>query len=310
MSADAPPAVRVDGLVKAYDGRPAVDRLDFEAALGAVTAVLGPNGAGKTTTIEICEGLRRPDSGEVRVLGRAPSDPALRSRVGVMLQEGGVYGSVTSREALTHAAALYESPHAPDLLIEVLGLADVARLPSRRLSGGQRQRLSLALAIVGRPELVFLDEPTAGLDPHARRQVWDLVAGLREAGVGVVLTTHHLEEAEHLADHVVIVDRGRAIASGHPRDLVSTATGDSRLVFAAPAGLDLAGLARRLPPGSAARETSEGHYEVRTPGLTDALTLLSAWFAESGVTPTSISSSQRSLEDVFLELTSDGEARS
>lgn len=307
MPVDAVPALRVEGLVKAYGGRLVVDRLDLEAARGAVTAVLGPNGAGKTTTIEICEGLRRADAGHIRVLGRPPDDPALRSRVGVMLQEGGIYGSITCREALTHAASLYRSPHAPDQLIDTLGLTDVAGVVSRRLSGGQRQRLSLALALVGRPELVFLDEPTAGLDPHARRQVWDLVEGLREKGVGVVLTTHYLDEAEHLADHVVIIDRGHVIVSGHPRDLAATTTGGSRLVFTAPPGLDLTGLASRLPDGASTKETSEGRYEVRTAGLADALVLVSAWFSESGVTPTSIASDQRSLEDVFLELTSESE---
>jgi ABC-2 type transport system ATP-binding protein len=305
VSADAAPAVRVERLVKAYDGRVVVDHLDLQAPSGAVTAVLGPNGAGKTTTIEICEGLRRPDSGLVEVLGLSPTHPDLRSRVGVMLQEGGVYGSVSSREALSHAASLYSSPQPPDLLIETLGLADVATVPSRRLSGGQRQRLGLALAIVGRPELVFLDEPTAGLDPHVRRQVWDLVVDLRAAGVCVVLTTHYLEEAEHLADQVVIVDGGRVIAAGHPRDLVSNGGADARLVFTASPGLELAGLIRRLPDGSSARETGRGSYEVRTPGLGDAVALVSTWFTECGVTPTSISSAHRSLEDVFLELTSE-----
>lgn len=308
MPHDAASALRVEGLVKAYGDRRAVDRLDLHAPVGAVTAVLGPNGAGKTTTIEICEGLRRADAGEVRVLGRPPADPSLRSRVGVMLQEGGIYGSVTGREALTHAAALYRCPHPPDDLIDLLGLTAVAGVASRRLSGGQRQRLSLALALVGRPELVFLDEPTAGLDPHARRQVWELIGGLREKGVAAVLTTHYLEEAEHLADHVVIIDRGRVLVAGHPRELAATASGASRLVFTAAPGLDLAGLVGRLPDGSSARETTDGRYEVRTPGLADALTLVSAWFSESGVAPTSIASDQRSLEDVFLELTSDGEA--
>jgi ABC-2 type transport system ATP-binding protein len=297
-------AVEVKGLVKRYEGRAVVDQLDLGAARAAVTAVLGPNGAGKTTTIEICEGLRRPDAGTVRVLGLSPSDHQLKSRVGVMLQEGGIYGTVTATEALNHAAALYRSPHRPSDLIAALALEDVSATPSRRLSGGQRQRLSLALAIVGRPELVFLDEPTAGLDPHSRRAVWDLIASLRTAGVSVVLTTHYLEEAEHLADRVVIVDHGRAIAAGHPSELVAHPR-LSRLHFTTSPALDVARLLARLPDGSTATEISPGSYEVVTQGLADALTPITAWFAELGVSPTSINSERRTLEDVFLELTSE-----
>ena len=298
------PAVEVKGLVKRYAGRAVVDQLDLVAPRAAVTAVLGPNGAGKTTTIEICEGLRRPDAGTVRVLGLSPSDHQLKSRVGVMLQEGRHLRHRDRTEALEHAAALYRSPHRPSDLIAALALEDVASTPSRRLSGGQRQRLSLALAIVGRPELVFLDEPTAGLDPHSRRAVWDLIDSLRTAGVSVVLTTHYLEEAEHLADRVVIVDHGRAIAAGHPSELVANPR-LSRLHFTASPALDVASLLARLPDGSTAAEISPGSYEVVTQGLADALTPITAWFAELGVSPTSINSERRTLEDVFLELTSE-----
>ncbi|HEX5017370.1 MAG TPA: ABC transporter ATP-binding protein [Actinomycetes bacterium] len=308
-SAGAEPlAVQVDGLVKRYGERAAVDHLDLTARMGAVTAVLGPNGAGKTTTVEVCEGLRRADAGTVRVLGLPADNPELRFRVGVMLQDGGVYGTVNPREALNHAAALYRWPQSPTALLETFGLDDVASTPSRRLSGGQRQRLGLALAIVGRPEVVFLDEPTSGLDPHSRRSVWDLITALRDAGVGVILTTHYLEEAEHLADHVVIVDQGRAIAAGPPAELVAGAqptsrSARSRLQFTAVPALDVADLAERLPEGSGVRETSPGAYEVVTPGLADALTMVTAWFTARGVTPTSIHSERRTLEDVFLELT-------
>jgi ABC-2 type transport system ATP-binding protein len=290
-----------------------VEGLDLVAQMGQVTAVLGPNGAGKTTTVEICEGLRTPDSGLVRVLGRSPVDPWLRSRVGVMLQEGGVYGTVSAREALRHAAALYRTPHDPESLTAALGLSDVATVPSRRLSGGQRQRLCLALAIVGRPLVVFLDEPTAGLDPHSRRTVWDLIRALRQAGVGVILTTHYLDEAEQLADHVVIVDNGHTIAAGPSSDLIATTptggtSGGSRLHFTAGAALDLSELISALPAGSTAQEISPGTYEVCTPGLTDALSGVSAWSTTTGVTLTSISSDRRTLEDVFLELTAEDRA--
>jgi ABC-2 type transport system ATP-binding protein len=217
------PAVEVRGLVKAYGDRLAVDGLDLTAPMGAVTALLGPNGAGKTTTIEICEGFRRPGGGTVRVLGLDPlrDGPTLRPRVGVMLQSGGVYPGARAGEMLRLLASYAAHPLDPDALMNRLGLQDVARTTYRRLSGGEQQRLSLAMALVGRPELVFLDEPTAGLDPHARHATWALIEELRGVGVTVVLTTHYLEEAERLADHVVIVDHGRVVASGAPREIAT-----------------------------------------------------------------------------------------
>jgi ABC-2 type transport system ATP-binding protein len=220
------PAVATRGLLKRYRGRAVVDQLDLTMPAGRVTALLGPNGAGKSTTIEICCGLRRADAGEVRVLGLDPVRDAatLRPRLGVMLQEGGVYSGANAREMVHHVAALHANPLDPDALISRLGLADTGRTTYRRLSGGQKQLLALGLAIVGRPELVFLDEPTAGLDPHARHATWSLISELREAGVTVVLATHLMDEAERLADQVVIVDRGRCVAAGSPTEL----TGGSR----------------------------------------------------------------------------------
>ncbi len=297
-------ALRVDGLVKRYGDRTVVDRLNLTAERAAVTTVLGPNGAGKTTTLEICEGLRRPDAGTVRVLGRAPGDPALRSLVGVMLQDGGVYGAVTAREAITHATSLYAAPHPVDALLSTLGLDEVANTPSRRLSGGQRQRLGVALAIAGRPELVFLDEPTAGLDPQSRLAVWELIGALRSAGVAVVITTHYLEEAEQLADHVVIVDRGRTVAAGRPADLVASPGG--RLRLSASPGLQLGALVAALPDGAAASENAPGEYLITLPRadvLGQALAIVSSWCAEHDVTVTAVASEERSLEDVFLDLT-------
>jgi len=201
------PAVEVTGLVKRYGATTAADALDLTVARGTVTAVLGPNGAGKTTTVEICEGYRRPDSGTVRVLGLDPiaDAAALRPRIGVMLQSGGIYPGARAEEILRHTAKLHAHPVEADLLIERLGLGSCGRTPYRRLSGGQQQRLSLAMAVIGRPELVFLDEPTAGLDPQARRATWELVRELRTDGVTTVLTTHFMDEAEHLADEVVII---------------------------------------------------------------------------------------------------------
>src|SRR5690606_2262406 len=215
------PAVEVTDLVKRYGETTAVAGLSFTAPAGAVTALLGPNGAGKTSTVEICEGFRRADAGTVRVLGMDPvADAArLKPRVGVMLQSGGVPTGARAGEWLRLMASFHARPIAPESLLERLGLASVARTPFRRLSGGQQQRLSLAAAVIGRPEAVFLDEPTAGLDPQARRATWDLVAELRDAGVAVLLTTHYMEEAERLADRVVIIDGGRVVADGSTSEL-------------------------------------------------------------------------------------------
>ncbi|QGN57197.1 ABC transporter ATP-binding protein [Nostocoides sp. HKS02] len=211
-----PPAVVVTGLEKRYGGHLAVDGARWSATAGAVTAMLGPNGAGKTTMIECCEGLRRPDAGEVRVLGRDPwrAGPDHRARVGVMLQDGGLPNSARPLRLLHHLASLYAAPAPVDDLAERLGIVEFAGTPVRRLSGGQRQRVALAAALVGRPEVVFLDEPSAGLDPHARLDVWDLVRATATAGTAVVVTTHSFEEAERLADHIVVVASARVVADG------------------------------------------------------------------------------------------------
>lgn len=211
-----PPAVVVTGLEKRYGDNVALSGADWSASAGAVTAMLGPNGAGKTTMIECCEGLRRPDAGEVRVLGSDPwrAGPEHRARVGVMLQDGGLPNAARPLRLLHHLAALYAAPAPVDDLAERLGITDFARTPVRRLSGGQRQRVALAAALVGRPEVVFLDEPSAGLDPHARLDVWELVRATAAAGTAVVVTTHSFEEAERLADHIVVVAAGRVVADG------------------------------------------------------------------------------------------------
>ncbi|GAA4085083.1 ABC transporter ATP-binding protein [Nonomuraea soli] len=299
MAMDSP-AVEVIDLVKRYGGATAVDGLTLSAARGAVTAILGPNGAGKTSTIEICEGFREADGGTVRVLGLPPSDGSLRARVGVMLQAGGVPPAVRCGEWLRLVSRFYARPLAPDALMARLGLTDHARTPYRRLSGGQQQRLSLAAAVIGRPELVFLDEPTAGLDPQARHACWDLVADLRTAGVGVVLTTHHMDEAERLADHVVIIDRGRVVAEGSPASLTGA---ERQLRFRARPGLALEELLTALPTGSAAKESPAGHYIIEGQVDPELLATVTAWCAAEGVTADDLSIERRTLEDVFLELT-------
>lgn len=210
-------AVVVEDLRRVFGAVIAVDGASWAADTGEITCVLGPNGAGKTTTIECLEGLQRPDAGHCRVLGTDPwrADAAHRARVGVMLQDGGLPQSVSARRLLAHLGRLYSTPRR-DELVDRLGIAPFARTPVRRLSGGQRQRVGLAAALVGGPEVAFLDEPTAGLDPHARLDVWALLRERADAGAALVVTTHSFEEAERLADRVVILDHGRVVADGAP----------------------------------------------------------------------------------------------
>ena len=299
-------ALEVDGLVKRYrtagGARTAVDGLSLAARRGTVLAVLGPNGAGKTTTVEVCEGFRDADAGTVRVLGLPPRTPALRPRVGVMPQAGGTYPGLRCGEALRLVAAFAAHPLDPGLLLERLGLTDVERTSCRRLSGGQQQRLSLAMAVVGRPELLFLDEPTAGLDPQARRATWELVEALRADGVTVVLTTHLMDEAERLADDVVVLDGGRAVAAGTVAELTRHGAA-GQLRFRATPGLDLAQLLAALPEGCRAEEHTPGQYLVEGPVDPQLLAAVTAWCAAGGVRADDLRVETRTLEDVFLELT-------
>jgi ABC-2 type transport system ATP-binding protein len=298
------PVVEIRDLVKRYGPTTAVDGLSLRAALGAVTAVLGPNGAGKTTTVEICEGYRRPDAGTVTVLGLDPVADArlLRPRVGVMLQSGGIPPAARPGEYLRVLASFHAHPLDPAFLLGRLGLAASAATPFKRLSGGQQQRLSLAAAVIGRPELLFLDEPTAGLDPQARHATWDLIAGLRASGASVILTTHHMDEAERLANHVAIVDGGRLVAEGTPGELTGTA---GQMRFRAEPGLDTEALLAALPPGSAAKESPAGHYVIEVQDRVDPrlVAAVTAWCAEHGVLAQDLRIESRTLEDVFLELT-------
>ncbi|WP_367040660.1 ABC transporter ATP-binding protein [Streptomyces sp. Je 1-332] len=296
--------VQVTGLVKRYGKKTAVDGLDLRVRAGTVTAVLGPNGAGKTTTIETCEGYRRPDAGTVRVLGLDPvrEAGALRPRIGVMLQSGGVYSGARADEMLRHMAKLHAHPLDVGALIERLGLESCGRTTYRRLSGGQQQRLALAMAVVGRPELVFLDEPTAGLDPQARRATWDLVRDLRTDGVSVILTTHHMDEAEQLADEVAIIDAGKVIVEGTPEALCRGGA-ENTLRFSGRPGLDVASLLKALPPDSAAAELTPGAYRVSGTVDPQLLATVTSWCAQHGVMPEKIAVERHTLEDVFLELT-------
>ena len=298
------PAVEVNGLVKRYGAARAVDGLDLFAASGQVTAVLGPNGAGKTTTVEICEGLRRADGGSVRVLGLDPvrDAPALRPLVGVMLQDGGLPNTQRSGDVLTHVARMYATPTDTGELTERLGLATFARTTVRRLSGGERQRLALAVALVGRPRLLFLDEPSAGLDPQSRHAVWDLVGELSDDGVSVVLTTHYMAEAEALADQVVIVDHGRTIASGTVAQLVESG-GTTTMRVETEQPLDVGALAQALGPFFTIEPAGRTACTVAGAVNPEAIAHVARSLADAGIRLTRLELGRRTLEDVFLDLT-------
>ncbi|WP_241153641.1 ABC transporter ATP-binding protein [Nocardioides pantholopis] len=304
---DDDPAVAVDGLVMRYGDKVAVDDLSLTVARHTITAVLGPNGAGKTTTLETCEGYRRPRSGSVRVLGLDPvrQRRELLPRIGVMLQDGGAWSGVRAMEMLRHIARLHAHPLDPNLLADRLGLDECGRTPYRRLSGGQQQRVGLAMALVGRPEVVFVDEPTAGVDPQMRRTIWDLLGELRDDGVTVVLTTHYMDEAERLADQIHIIDHGRLIASGTPLELTrggSRAT--IRLVVTRPFPPGApASLRRALGEEIEVVQLDELSLVVTGPADASTLARVSRWCEENAVLPESLSLGVRNLEDVFLQLT-------
>ncbi|MBS9532245.1 ABC transporter ATP-binding protein [Mycobacterium sp. M1] len=297
-------AVRLRGVRKQYGATAAVCDLDLEVHRAEVFALLGPNGAGKTTTVEMCEGFVRPDAGTIEVLGLDPitDNDRLRERIGVMLQGGGGYPAARADEMLNLVASYAADPLDPQWLLSTLGLTDAARTTYRRLSGGQQQRLALACALVGRPELVFLDEPTAGMDAHARVVVWELIDALRRDGVTVVLTTHHLKEAEELADRILIIDHGSAVAAGTPAELTRTgAQGEVR--FTAPPRLELSLLVAALPEGYRAVEALPGEYLVEGPVSPQVLATITAWCVRVDVLTTALRVEQRTLEDVFLDLT-------
>ena len=320
MPATPATAVVVSGLVKRYHHRAAVDGLHMVAPAGAVTALLGPNGAGKTTAVECCEGLRRPDSGTVAVLGMDPvaDARALRPRVGVMLQDGGLPGPVPAGAVLRHVAAMYARPRDVAALSERLGLHTFARTQVRRLSGGERQRLALAAAVVGRPDVAFLDEPSAGLDPQSRLVVWDLIRSLRDEGTAIVLTTHQMNEAEALADQVVVVDEGRVIAAGTIPALVgsdgtvrvalrrtdgATAPPAPDDVLAARLAAALEGAVHGAVQGAVqVAAVSAGVLQVRAAADPALLHAITGWAAEQGVL-VDVAPGRRTLEDVFLDLT-------
>ncbi|MGG7099741.1 ABC transporter ATP-binding protein [Rhodococcus sp. 24CO] len=298
------PAVRIEGVVKSFDGVRAVDGIDLTVETAQVVALLGPNGAGKTTTVEMCEGFVTPDSGTVRVLGLDPiaDSGEVRSRIGVMLQGGGAYPGSKAGEMLDLVASYSADPLDPTWLLSKLGLTDARRTPYRRLSGGQQQRLSLACALVSRPELVFLDEPTAGLDAQARLLVWELIDALRRDGVSILLTTHLMDEAEALADELVIIDHGRIVASGTPAEVTSKGA-EGQLRLTTMSGLSVDSLALSLAGEFRVSEANPGTYLIEGSIEPATVATVATWCAEQNVLINDIRVDQRSLEDVFLELT-------
>lgn len=304
MTQNPTPALRLSGATKRYGELTAIDRLDLELDRGRILALLGPNGAGKTTTIEMCEGFVRPDAGTVEVLGLNPWRDAdrLRSRIGIMLQGGGAYPGVRVEEMLRLVASYSANPLDPDWLLEIVGLQRHRRTSYKRLSGGQQQRLSLACALIGRPELVFLDEPTAGLDAQSRIAVWDLVSSLRRDGATVVLTTHHMDEAEALADDVYIIDRGRVVASGTTSELTGLATATG-IDVSTEEPIDTARLSAHLGGGATVSTTGPVHYRVTGADGPEAIARLAEWCAAERVLITELRVAHRSLEDVFLDIT-------
>jgi ABC-2 type transport system ATP-binding protein len=298
-------AVVVHDLVKSYGGRRVVDRLSFSVQPGEVFALLGPNGAGKTTTVEILEGYRRPDAGSVRVLGLDPGrqGAALKPRIGLMLQQGGLFPQITAREALQLFAAFYPDATDPDVLLQELQLQDVASTRFRQLSGGQKQRLSLGLALVGRPQLVFLDEPTAAMDPQARRATWSIIRALRDRGTTVLLTTHFMDEAEQLASRVAIVDRGRLVALDTPEALRRGVASEIRFATQPTVAENVVAAALGLPPSAVGRE-NDGTLVLRVEPAPARIAELTAWLATQDTLLIELRAGSRSLEQAFLALTS------
>ncbi|RMF73669.1 MAG: ABC transporter ATP-binding protein [Acidobacteria bacterium] len=298
------PAVRLSGVVKRYGDVLAVDGIDLEVRRGECFGLLGPNGAGKTTTVEILEGILAPDEGDVEVLGArwGAETHRLRARLGIQLQESHFPEKLTVEETLRLFRSFYPHGLPPDEVMATIGLTDKRRAWVRTLSGGQRQRLSLGVALVGAPEMLFLDEPTTGLDPQSRRSVWQIVERFRAGGGTVLLTTHYMEEAQRLCDRVAIVDRGRVIAQGSPRELIGR-LGAAHVVEAvvagdAPPDADLARL-----PGVAAAETAAARLRLTTDEPHRAIPALLADLAARGLELRELTTHHASLEDVFVALT-------
>lgn len=302
-SPDDEVAIRIQDLVVAFGSLRAVDGLTLDVPRGRITAILGPNGAGKTTTLDVCEGLRPSTSGSVTVLGRDPwrADAAHRARIGVMLQAAGVPSGLRALEAVQAAATLYASPAPLEPLIERLGLAELGKRPYRRLSGGEKQRVGLAIALVGRPDLVILDEPTSGMDPLHRQQTWQVLAALRDQGTTVVITTHQIDEAESLADEIALIARGHLVRRGSPDSFTRGAR--YVITFDSTPGLALDSvIASRGSSIDEASESAPGHYRVTAATEAGALAAVQEWSHAQDAVLSGLRAGRLSLEDVVLDL--------
>jgi ABC-2 type transport system ATP-binding protein len=299
---NAGPVVVVEDLRKDYGSVAAVDGLSFTIEPGEVFALLGPNGAGKTTTVEILEGHRRRTGGSVSVLGFDPQTGGrdFRERIGIVLQEAGFDEEFTVRELVVMYSQLYPRYRDPDEVIERVGLTEKARARTKTLSGGQRRRLDLALGLVGDPELLFLDEPTTGFDPSARRRAWDLIASLRDLGTTILLTTHYMEEAERLADRVAVIQAGKLIALDTPEGLVRTEGATAVISFVLPDGLTADG----LPAIGVGEPRANGaQVDIRSGDPTRDLNVLTEWAVAQGIQLEGLTMGRPTLEDVYLDLT-------
>lgn len=292
-------AISVTGLIKRYGDHSVVDGLDLEVQQGEVFAFLGKNGAGKTTTTEILEGYRTRDGGNVSVLGEDPATAGAswRAKLGIVLQESRPLGALTVNETLRLFAAYFPNPHTVDEVIQLVGLEEQANQRAGRLSGGQVRRLDVGIALIGRPELVFLDEPTTGFDPEARRQFWDVISGLRDLGTTVFLTTHYMDEAQVLADRVAVLRDGKIAALGTPAELQAL-RGDVEIRFALPHGVELAA----LPALSTQPRLTGGEVRVETTAPTADLAVLCSWAEARGLELPALTVERPTLEDVFLAI--------
>ena len=305
--ATLPPALRVEGLRKRFADVVAVDGLDLTVKSGECFGLLGPNGAGKTTTIEICEGLTDPDSGTVEVLGLRwdRDEQALRQRLGIQLQETKLAEKLTVEETVRLFRSFYARGREVDDVIDVVQLGEKRTARVGKLSGGQKQRLALACAIVGDPELLFLDEPTTGLDPQSRRQLWDLIVELRASGRSIVLTTHYMDEAERLCDRVAIVDHGRVIALGTPRELIAGLGAEHVVEFTTPGAADDALSADMLQglDGVQSARRHDGRWTLEVLELARAVPALLTELTRRGLSLGELATHSATLEDVFVSLT-------
>ena len=295
------PVITVRGLRKSYGDVEAVRGIDLEVQSGEIFAFLGPNGAGKTTTVEILEGFRRRDGGEATVLGEDPAraDRSWRERVGFVLQQSKPDIYLTAREALSLYAGYYSSPRPIEETLELIGLTESADQRAQKLSGGQQRRLDVGLALIGDPELLFLDEPTTGFDPSARRQFWSLIVNLSGLGKTIFLTTHYMEEAQVLARRVAIIARGEIVAEGAPQEIVDRDKAQATISFRLPDGASAA----ELPGEAAAAGSRNGSVSFRTDSPVEALHQLTEWALARGVDLEGLEVRRPSLEDVYLELT-------